>query len=97
MDDAAYERQLTGAERKVEAKREKVNGQADGFYNMDDTILQTDRIGVATNGPSPHLDLPTTQDNDTPAQAAAKADILKRWQESQEQQQPDAPAPVPNP
>ena len=52
-DDAAYERQLIAAERKAEKKRAKDRGENDGFYNsQEDTILQTDRIGL-TNVPAP--------------------------------------------
>lgn len=52
-DDAAYERQLIDAERKAELKRAKEKGETNGFYNGEqDTILQTDRVGVS-NAPAP--------------------------------------------
>jgi general secretion pathway protein D len=101
-DDAAYERQLIATERKAEKRRAQANGQADGFFNVDDTILQTDRIGVATNGPAGHTVLtnaptlpvgltnapaarvvaPNPPTGDTPAQAAARAAMLQRMQQS---------------
>jgi hypothetical protein len=94
-DDAAYERELIAAERKAEKKRAKANGESDGFFNADDTILQTDRIGIATNGPNvlvnppavrvtvpapPAAPAPVPMTGDTPAQAAARAALLQNMQ-----------------
>ena len=90
-DDAAYERELISTERKAEKKRAKANGESDGFFNADDTILQTDRIGVATNGPNVLVNQPAVRvttpvpapaptTGDTPAQAAARAALLQKMQ-----------------
>ena len=90
-DDAAYERELISTERKAEKKRAKANGESDGFFNADDTILQTDRIGVATNGPNVLVNQPAVRvttpvpapaptTGDTPAQAAARAALLQNMQ-----------------
>jgi general secretion pathway protein D len=49
-DDAAYEHELIEAERKAEKERAK-KGDTNGFYNAEDTILQTDRISTGTNAP----------------------------------------------
>jgi general secretion pathway protein D len=101
-DDAADERALISAERKAEKKRAKANGEADGFFNADDTILQTDRIGIATNAPAVRVTVPTapavivnppkapaavvTPPNpptgDTAAQAAARAALLQKMQQT---------------
>ena len=41
------------AERKTELRQAKSGGEADGFFNQTNTLLQTDRVGLTTNAPPP--------------------------------------------
>ena len=79
-DDAAYERQLVDAERKAEIKRAKEKGETNGFYTTEETILQTDRIGV-TNATAPvytiHPVIQSQPDDSTPTTPPAQPDAPK--------------------
>jgi len=72
-DDAAYERQLVDAERKAEKIRAS-KGDTNGFYH-EDTILQTDRIGIVTNAPAPVYQFTPIIHNDSAPAAPAQPGV----------------------
>ena len=52
-EDASSERAAVAAERRSELRQAKSGGEADGFFNQTNTLLQTDRVNLTTNNPPP--------------------------------------------